>query len=232
MKKIILLGLLILLILGAAFIYSEPKKHIEPAESVYVNGSSVKYMSITESGLPQSEINNSKRDFDNLNKYGSYSGGAITHEFTKVDDFKVALQKNGSLQNILTKLSFVPTEIGVLLGSDFELIGADYSGTLNEGKFNSIFMYYEDNNKKKFEVNELYLIPDNNYSLNVYTESINFYLAGRPATLQNLKSSDNKEIFNIDFNVNRRVFSISAEGFNHSEFLRISKKIANSAQKK
>ena len=77
----------------------------------------------------------------------------------------------------------------------------------------------------------MYLTPANNYSLNVYKESINFDLAGHPATLQSLKNAENKEIYNLDFNVNRRVFSISSEGFNYSDFLQTSMAIAHAAEK-
>ena len=77
----------------------------------------------------------------------------------------------------------------------------------------------------------MYLTPANNYSLNVYKESINFDLVGHPATLQSLKNAENKEIYNLDFNVNRRVFSISSEGFNYSEFLQTSMAIAHAAEK-
>ena len=61
-------------------------------------------MKVADSGLPEFEINSLKRDFENLNKYGSYSGGNITHEFTKAGDLKVALEKNNGLKNILKKL--------------------------------------------------------------------------------------------------------------------------------
>ena len=193
--------------------------------------SNVKYMKVADSGLPEFEINSLKRDFENLNKYGSYSGGNITHEFTKAGDLKVALEKNNGLKNILKKLSFIPTDIEALLGNDLKLVGADYSGALNKGKFNSIFRYYENNDGKRFEINEIYLTPENNYSLHIYIESLNFYLAGHLATLQNLKSVENKEIYNLDFNVNKRVFSISSEGFNYSEFLQTSMKIAGLAEK-
>ena len=193
--------------------------------------SNVKYMKVADSGLPEFEINSLKRDFENLNKYGSYSGGKITHEFTKAGDLKVALKKNNGLKNILKKLSFTPTDIKASLGNEFRLVGADYSGALNKGKFNSIFRYYENNNGKRFEINEIYLTPENNYSLHIYIESLNFYLAGHLATLQNLKSVENKEIYNLDFNVNKRVFSISSEGFNYSEFLQTSMKIADLAEK-
>ena len=193
--------------------------------------SNVKYMKVADSGLPEFEINSLKRDFENLNKYGSYSGGKITHEFTKAGDLKVALKKNNGLKNILKKLSFTPTDIKASLGNEFRLVGADYSGALNKGKFNSIFRYYENNNGKRFEINEIYLTPENNYSLHIYIESLNFYLAGHLATLQNLKSVENKDIYNLDFNVNKRVFSISSEGFNYSEFLQTSMKIADLAKK-
>ena len=186
-------------------------------------------MKVADSGLPEFEINSLKRDFENLNKYGSYSGGNITHEFTKAGDLKVALEKNNGLKNILKKLSFTPTDIEASLGNDFKLVGADYSGALNKGKFNSIFRYYENNDGKRFEINEMYLTPENNYSLHIYIESLNFYLAGHLATLQNLKSVENKEIYNLDFNVNKRVFSISSEGLNYSEFLQTSIKIADLA---
>jgi hypothetical protein len=189
----------------------------------------IKYMKVAESGLPEFEIDSLKRDFDNLNKYGSYSRGKITHEFTKAGDLKVALKKNNGLKNILKKLSFTPTDIEASLGNDFKLVGADYSGALNKGKFNSIFRYYENNDGKRFEINEMYLTPENNYSLHIYIESLNFYLAGHLATLQNLKSVENKEIYNLDFNVNKRVFSISSEGLNYSEFLQTSIKIADLA---
>ena len=191
--------------------------------------SNIKYMKVADSGLPEFEINSLKRDFENLNKYGSYSGGNITHEFTKAGDLKVALEKNNGLKNILKKLSFTPTDIEASLGNDFKLVGADYSGALNKGKFNSIFRYYENNDGKRFEINEMYLTSENNYSIHIYIESLNFYLAGHLATLQNLKSVENKEIYNLDFNVNKRVFSISSEGFNYSEFLQTSIKIADLA---
>lgn len=207
---------------------------IDAEKLVTMVGSSengVKYMSIEESGLPPDEISNLKKDYDNLNKYGSYSGGEITHEFTKANDFKEALRKNGNLENVKNKLNFTPTDVNSILGGNFKLMGADYSGSLSEGKFNSLFRYYEDGTGKRFEINEMYLTPANNYSLNVYKESINFDLVGHPATLQSLKNAENKEIYNLDFNVNRRVFSISSEGFNYSDFLQTSMAIAHAAEK-
>ena len=190
--------------------------------------SQIHYVGIEESGLPSSELAKLKQNFANLNSKGSYSGGRITHEFVNTTAFKMALVKNGGLSNILAKLNFVPTDMGKILGENFKLVGAEYSGALNKGKFNSIFRSYEGPHGKRLEVNELYLTPDNNYSLEVYKESINFNLQGHLATLQHLKNAD-KDIYDLDFNVNKRVFSISAEGFSYSEFIDIGVEIAELA---
>lgn len=190
----------------------------------------VEYISIDNSGLPIDEINTLKRDFDNLKRLGSYSGGKVTHEFVQTPYFRWALLKNGGLNPILAKLNFMPIDIGALLGEDFKLIGADYSGAFNKGKFNSIFRTYKSRSGKKVEINEMYLNPKNNVKLTVYIESINFNLLNYPATFQRLKSSDNKDVFDLDFNINRRAFSISSEGLSHGEFLQLAIKIAKVAE--
>lgn len=190
----------------------------------------VEYISIDNSGLPIDEINTLKRDFDNLKRLGSYSGGKVTHEFAQTPYFRWALLKNRGLNHILAKLNFTPIDIGALLGDNFKLIGADYSGAFNKGKFNSIFRTYESRSGKKVEINEMYLNPENNVRLTIYIESINFNLLGHPATFQQLTSADNKDIFDLDFNINRRAFSISSEGLSHDEFLQLAIKIANAAE--
>lgn len=196
-------------------------------QSINSSESNVNYIKIDESGLPPFEIENLKKDYDNLNRYGSYSGGVITNEFTKSDDFAKALERNGGIENILNKLNFIPTDVGGLLGNNFKLVGADYAGAINKGKFNSIFRYYESNDKRKLEVNEMYLNPENNYSIDIYQESINFYLSGIPATIQSLKNNENQEIYNLDFTVKNRVFSVSSEGIGYSDFLKINSEIIN-----
>lgn len=43
-------------------------------DMVNSSNNGVNYLSVDESGLPPDEISNLKKDYDNLNKYGSYSG--------------------------------------------------------------------------------------------------------------------------------------------------------------
>lgn len=204
---------------------AEAEKLFEAANRA---NSQIHYVGIEKSGLPASEIAKLKQNFANLNSKGSYSGGRITHEFANTTALKMALVKNGGLARMIAKLNFVPTDIGKVLGEDFKLVGADYSGALNEGKFNSIFRSYDSAEGKRLEINELYLTPDNDYSLEVYKESINFNLQGHLATLQQLKNAD-KDVYNLDFHVNKRAFSISAEGFSYAEFIDTSVAIAELA---
>ena len=155
----------------------------------------------------------------------------MTHEFAQTTYFRWALLKNRGLNNVLAKLNFMPIDISALLGEDFKLIGADYSGAFNKGKFNSIFRSYKSRSGKKVEINEMYLNPENNVRLTIYSESINFNLLGHPATFQQLTSADDKNIFDLDFNVNKRAFSISSEGLSYDEFLQLAVKIAKVAKK-
>ncbi|WP_394260743.1 hypothetical protein [Moraxella boevrei] len=195
------------------------------------NQSVVNYLSVNDSGLPPFEIDKLKQDYKNLREYGSYSGGKITHEFRLSDDVKVALWRNGGWEKILKNLNFVPTDMGQILGNDFVLKGGDYAGALHDNKFNSVFRYYENSKGARFEMNEMYLAPQNNYSLDVYEESINFYVSGYPATLETLKNAENKTIYNLDLNTNDRVFSITTEDVRYSELLQVAEHIVKVNQK-
>lgn len=155
-------------------------------------------------------------------------------EYISIDNSGLPLDEINTLKrdlnNILAKLNFTPIDISALLGDDFKLIGADYSGVFNKGKFNSIFRSYESRSGTKVEINEMYLNPENSVRLTIYTESINFDLFGHPATFQHLTSADDKDIFDLDFNINRRTFSISSEGLSDDEFLQLAIQIAKAAE--
>lgn len=211
---------------AAPITVAEAKKLVQDTKP----NNAAEYISINNSGLPEAETNALKRDFDNLSQFGSFSGGKITHEFSQTAYFRLALLKHGGLNRVLAGLNFTPIDISVLLGDDFKLIGADFSGAFHEGKFNSIFRSYKGNDGKRFEINEMYLNPDNNVKLSIYIESINFDLLGYPATFQRLKNSDNKDVFDLDFNLNKRAFSISSEGLSYAEFLEVAIKIARAAE--
>lgn len=136
-------------------------------------------------------------------------------------------------ENVVKHLNFEPTEITSILGSEFKLVGADYSGAFNAGKYNSLFRSYDNGLGKRFEINEMYLNAENDAKMTIYNEAINFDIIANPATLQKLKGSieaGSKDIYDLDFNVGNRSFSMSAEGFSYSEFVALAQKIARQAQ--
>ena len=205
----------------------------KPRSDKLGNASHVEYVDLADSGLPPDEINKLRQDFSNLTTYGSYSQGKVTHEFANTAQFKTALQRHGSYQNIKRQLNFVPTDVLNMLGNEFKLIGADYSGAFNQSKYNSVFRSFDNGLGKRFEINEMYLNEENNVRMTVYNEAINFNLLGYPATLQKIKGtkdSGTKEIYDLDFIVGNRSFSMSAEGFSYPEFITLAQKIAIQAQ--
>lgn len=191
--------------------------------------SRVEYVNLADSGLPPDEIEKLTQDFSNLKTYGSYSKGKITHEFANTEQFKVALKRHGSFENVVKHLNFVPTDVSAILGKNFQLIGADYSGAFNKGKYNSVFRSYQNRLGQRFEINEMLLNDENNGKLTVYNEALNFDVIGHPATLQKLKGvkeQGREAIYDLDFNVGNRVFSISAEGLTYQEFITVAHNIA------
>ena len=85
--------------------------------------SRVEYVNLADSGLPPDEIEKLTQDFSNLKTYGSYSKGKITHEFANTEQFKAALKRHGSFENVVKHLNFVPTDVSAILGKNFQLIG-------------------------------------------------------------------------------------------------------------
>lgn len=188
------------------------------------------YVSLAKSELPPAEIQDLTQRSENLQKSGSLSGGKITHEFSQTDSFKKELIKQGTLEAIVKKLNFSPTDINAVLGDGFKLVGAGYSGAFNNGKYNSIFRTYQNSTNKRFEINEMYVPLNGDTTLVTYHELINFNLNGYPATFQKLKTADNQAIYDLDVNVKNRSFSVSSAGFSETEFLQTCAKIVSFAE--
>ena len=219
--------------LTASYTNQSNGSNSQTAVARLANDSRVEYLNLVDSGLPPDELKKLRQDFSNLKTYGSYSQGKVTHEFTNTAKFKAALQRHGSFENVVKHLNFEPTEITSILGNEFKLVGADYSGAFNAGKYNSLFRSYDNGLGKRFEINEMYLNAENDVKMTIYNEAINFDIIGNPATLQKLKGSieaGSKDIYDLDFNVGNRSFSMSAEGFSYSEFVALAQKIARQAQ--
>lgn len=122
----------------------------------------------------------------NLYKYGSLSGGKITHEFSNLEQHRNFLTKYG-YDTIKEKISFSPKDIP-LNNSSLQLTGSYYSGgyTQNSG-FDSLYRLYESPNGEKIEVNQTKLSKDG-MKLLIIEETLNYRFNKIPATLETFDS--------------------------------------------
>jgi len=164
----------------------------------------VLYTKLSESKLNKEQRDALARDFDNLNRYGSFSGGEITNEFSNLDKKRAALKEE-------KPLDFKPIDTDSLV-PDLKLSGKWYSGVINEGKYNSLYRLYENQNSDtKFEITEMYLNPNNNVIVEVFQESLNHNVNNVPMTLETLTTNNGKNIYNVHFNYNNRYYSLSTK---------------------
>ncbi|MEN5173632.1 hypothetical protein ABE427_13010 [Acinetobacter higginsii] len=145
----------------------------------------------------------------NLYKYGSLSGGKLTHEFSNLDKYRAFLEKYG-YEEIKEKISFSPENIP-LNDSSLSLTGSYYAGgyTKNKG-FDSLYRLYESPNGKKIEINQTKLSPDG-MKLLVIEETLNQKVNNVFTTLE---SFDSEKIYNIRFVHDGYRYAISTKGMN------------------
>ncbi|WP_312049864.1 hypothetical protein [Acinetobacter courvalinii] len=175
------------------------KQDLKSLRQRYPDG--VLYITLAESNLPKSQKEALAKEFDNLNRYGSFSGGKITHEFSHLDKKRAALKQEKALD-------FVPTNTDNLLPG-MDLTGKWYSGAINEGKYNSLYRLYEGQGEQKLEITEMYLNPNNSSIVEVYKESLNYNINNVPMTIETLKTDNNADIYNVHFNYKDRYYSLS-----------------------
>lgn len=168
------------------------------------------YKKLSESKLTKEQKADLAKDFDNLNRYGSFSGGKITNEFSHLDKKRAALKDE-------KPLDFKPTNTDILV-PDLNLSGKWYSGSINEGKYNSLYRLYENQDSStKFEITEMYLNPNNSSIVEVFQESLNHNVNNVPMTIETLQSESGKDIYNVHFNYKDRYYSLSTENMNRTQ---------------
>lgn len=170
-------------------------------------------VSLNIASLPLELRQQYQSDLTNLKTKGSFSGGVQTSEFSLEADLKKEFKQAGYDENRLYKaLNFNSVRPHTLI-SGLQLIGAMPQGTLVENKgYSGVFYIYnvqsdEGIDSKKLEVSESFLHGDT--AIQAYTEFINYYVEGLPATLERLKSAKGEPIVNIHWTTDKRDFSIS-----------------------
>ena len=182
-----------------SFIFNSDLKELRER---YPDG--VIYTKLSEAKLSTAQKKDLAETFDNLNRYGSFSGGKITNEFSNLDKKRAALKEE-------KPLDFKPTNTDSLV-PDLELSGKWYSGAINDGKYNSLYRLYENQDgSTKFEITEMYLNPNNSTIVEVFQESLNHNVNNVPMTLETLRNENGQDIYNVHFNYNNRYYSLSTE---------------------
>ncbi|MDC4689222.1 hypothetical protein OHV80_17620, partial [Acinetobacter baumannii] len=93
-----------------------------------------------------------------------------------------------------------------------------YSGAINEGKYNSLYRLYENQDgSTKFEITEMYLNPNNSAIVEVFQESLNHNVNNVPMTIETLRTENGKDIYNVHFNYNDRYYSLSTENMTRAQ---------------
>lgn len=188
----------------------------------------INYVSIDDSTLDTDLKQSLKEQAENLKLYGSFSKGKQTHEFKNTSYYKERLKDLGNFLKIKEKLNFTPSEIDKILGSNFELVGADYSGTYveNEG-FDSVFRTYENNrDNSKIEINEMLINPANT-KVDFYKENTNTYINSSPATIEKIQTPRGY-IYNLSWINNQRSYYLSTQGLTESQVMQYAQKISSS----
>jgi hypothetical protein len=176
----------------------------------YPNG--VMVLSVNDPMLSPEEKKEVLAQINNLRTYGSLSGGKVTHEFEKIEE------KRNNINNI-EKTSFQPTNLDNLVDDSLKITGRLYSGAFNKDTgYDSVYRLYENNSGKKLEATEMYLNPASNAVMQVTKETLNHTISNVPMTFEVLKSQDGSLIYNAQFNLNDKYWSLSGIGYTQASF--------------
>lgn len=177
------------------------------------NPHGVVYTTLQNSKIDSKQKDYLKKQFQNLDQLGSFSGGVITHEFSNLDKKREGLKDN-------KELDFTPSDLqNALPDSNLKLTGKWYSGAINDGKYTSLYQLYEDpnNQSKKFEITEMFLDPKNNYVMDIYKESLNYNVNNIPMTIETLKNQQGQEVYNVHFVKEDRYYSLSTQDYSRQQ---------------
>lgn len=73
------------------------------------------YLPLMQMNLPLELQEKMRQELNNLRKTGSMSGGVVTSEFGRADEFNATLQSKGK-EKIQKELAIIPTDLSSILG--------------------------------------------------------------------------------------------------------------------
>lgn len=189
---------------------------INQDQNIFTNSNFLTIVNLKNAPITEDKKLDLLNKINNLYKFGSLSGGKITHEFSNIEKYK-NFQKKYGYNNIKEKVSFSPKDLP-LNDSSLELTGSYYSGgyTKNEG-FDSLYRLYEAPNGEKIEVNQTKLSKDG-MKLLIIEETLNYNLNEIPATLETF---DHAKIYSIRFVKNEYRYAISTQNLDKNYIINL-----------
>lgn len=153
---------------------------------------------------------------NNLYKYGSLTGGKLTHEFSNLEKYREFLKKHG-YDKIEEKVSFSPADLP-LNNKSLALTGSYYSGgyTENQG-FDSLYRLYESPNGQKLEISQTKLSPDG-MKLLIVEETLNYKVNNVFATYETFEP---EKTYNIRFVSDGYRYAISTQNLDKNYLLNL-----------
>jgi hypothetical protein len=187
--------------------------------------------SIASSNYPEEMKEEFRKSSDNLKIKGSFSGGKVTHEFVSDDFLKRRALELGGVEGVRKRLSYSSVDLARVL-PDMDIVGADRTGvfTPEKGWGSAFYLLNERNGVRRIELSEIYL-GNNDTSVRRFSDNVNDYIAGVPATVERLYDSNQKEIVNVHWSSGGRDFSISTLNMNRAEAMAIAEKISLDARR-
>lgn len=185
--------------------------------------------SVITADMPEMARDELKNDIENLRKTGSFSGGKLTHEFSKAVSARKELAKVGGIDGFVKNLSYKPINYGQALGPGFNLVGVDYAGPLVEGKGFGAGYYLYEAGVGKVEISEMSLGGDGGANITIVAETVNQYIGGKPATLEVLVGAGGERIFNVHWNANSRSYSMSTMNLEKEAAIQLAERISQLA---
>ncbi|MFW2043315.1 hypothetical protein ACG94V_16510 [Acinetobacter sp. ULE_I001] len=186
-------------------------------KNMFAESAFLTVVSLKNAPLTQEKKIDLLNKINSLYKYGSLSGGKITHEFSNIEKYR-NFQKKYGYNTIKEKVSFSPKDL-LLSNSTLKLTGSYYSGgyTKNKG-FDSLYRLYEAPNGEKIEINQTKLSKDG-MKLLIIEETLNYRLPNEiPATFETF---DYEKTYSLRFFHNGYRYAISTQNLDKNYIINL-----------
>jgi hypothetical protein len=201
-----------------------PSPAVRPTAVASVPG--LQLVPIEQQWLPPEIRAKALQALKNFKETGSINGGKKTHEFARMNYMSRRLEQVG-IADLVSKLAITPIHLAQIAGGDFVLVGADFSGKLIEERgFTGFFQIAQSASDARM----VELLQDQREHAAGDTQIIdpgfiNYDVFGYPATLEQLRDTDEAPLINLRWQMRDRRFSMTAKNLQMDDVIVIAQRI-------